>query len=258
MFKPLLGAMLAMSTIASAQAGAPNDLKLIKEFARDYESDGTFKEKTVFGVKVGDEFYTVNATPASDGQEATVDVAPGAPKSPTFYFTLESSDYLKKLASGDFNSLTLMAKAFSSDVTPMDIETQKGFIPTKDFGAKILPLTFHFWTKGSPALIPFNAENTRKTHGTNAGIFYYQPGFRSGWFNIEPGDHVNENEKSRTNPFPSLFIIIKGEVTALIDGKENKFSEGNAMLIPAEVSHQFLNKGTDAAFGFLFMFGEGA
>lgn len=258
MSKPLLGAMLAMSAISSANAAPADDLKLLQEFTADYAIDGTFKEAATFGIKIADDFYTVTAEPAADGAAGKVEVYPGAPAKPTFYYTLDSSDYLKKIASGEFNALTLMAKAFSSDVTPMDIEMQEGFQPPEGFVGKLLPLTFHFWTKGQPAIIPFNAENTRKTHGTNAGIFYYQPGFRSGWFNIEPGDHVNENENSRSNPFPSLFILIKGEVTARIDGKDSQFTEGNAMLVPAGITHEFFNHGTKPAFGFLFMFGDGA
>jgi len=185
-------------------------------------------------------------------------VKKGKPKFPVFYYTFEDGDALTKLNAGGFNALTLMGKAFSSDVTPMDIEFQDGFHPPENFVAQLLPLTFHFWTKGKPEFIEFGADNTRMVHGTNMGVLYYQPGFRSGWFNILPGQHVNEDENSRTNPFPSMFILISGEVTALIDGEELVFREGNAMLAPAGVSHQFINNGDDPAFGFLFMFGDGA
>lgn len=257
-FQPLSGVLLAMSAISGASAATSEDLELLREFTTDYASDVTFKEAATFGIKISDDFYTVKAVPRSGENTAKVDVQPGEPAEPTFYYTLEDSAHLRKLASGEFNALTLMAKAFSTDVTPMDIEMQDGFQPPEDFMGTLLPLTFHFWTKGQPAIIPFGPDNTRKTHGTNAGIFYYQPGFRSGWFNIKPGDHVNEDKNSRSNPFPSMFILVKGEVTARIDGKDSQFGEGNAMLIPAGVSHEFLNLGTGPAFGFLFMFGDGA
>ena len=257
-FQPLSGVLLAMSAFTGAPAAAREDLKLLREFTTDYAEDVTFKNAATFGIRIADDFYTVKAIPGSDRSAAVVSVKPGEPMEPTFYYTLEDSAHLRKLASGEFNALTLMAKAFSSDITPMDIEMQDGFQPPEGFMDTLLPLTFHFWTKGQPAIIPFGPDNTRKTHGTNAGIFYYQPGFRSGWFNIEPGDHVNEDKNSRSNPFPSMFILISGEVTARIDGTDSRFTKGNAMLIPAGVTHEFFNQGAEPAFGFLFMFGEGA
>lgn len=255
-----LAAIVSVMGISLVQATetANSSLAMLSAYAEDYESDATFKEPVTFGVDIGGDFYTIIATPASDAQDASVTVSRGAPATPVFYYTLESADYLGKLYRGEFNPLTLMAKAFSSDVTPMDIETQEGFQPPDDFGSMILPLTFHFWTRGNPELIPFGSDMTQVTHGSNAGIFFYQPGFRSGWFDIRPGDHVNEDERSRDNPFPSMFIMIRGEVTALVGDEEIVFKEGNAMFVPAGVSHQFINDGDAPAFGFLFMFGEGA
>ena len=233
-------------------------LDVLQSFSDDYEMDVTFATNVTFGVSVGEDFYTVVATPKSDEAEAQVTVTRDKPAFPVFYYTFKDREALAKLGDGGFNALTLMGKAFSSDVTPMDIEFQEGFEAPDNFVAQLLPLTFHFWTKGKPEFIEFGADNTRMVHGTNTGILYYQPGFRSGWFNILPGQHVNEDENSRTNPFPSMFILISGEVTALIDGEELVFREGNAMLAPAGVSHQFINNGDDPAFGFLFMFGDGA
>jgi mannose-6-phosphate isomerase-like protein (cupin superfamily) len=134
----------------------------------------------------------------------------------------------------------------------------EGFEPPEDFGEKLLPLIFHFWTKGNPEIVRTTPEATRFVHGTNLGVLYYQPGFRSAWFDIRPGEHVNEDPGSRSNPFPTMVIMVRGEATARIDGVDTPFREGEAMLIPAGVSHEFLNEGGKPAFGFLFMFGEGA
>lgn len=247
-----------MAASAEAQGDGASDLEILESYAEDYERDVTFTEAVTFGVDIGGDFYTVEATPASDASPANVAVRTGAPDEPVFYYTVENSAHLRKVAAGDLNVLTSMAKAFSSDHTPMDIEMQEGFAPSEDFVGKVLPLTFHFWTKGNPELIPFKPDMTRQTHGSNAGVFYYQPGFRSGWFNILPGEHVNEDERSRDNPFPSLMILISGEVTGLIGGEEMTFKAGNAMLVPAGVSHEFINDTSEPALGFLFMFGDGA
>jgi mannose-6-phosphate isomerase-like protein (cupin superfamily) len=251
----------ALALIAAAPASADerlSDLDILKSYAANFERDPSLTEATTFGVEIGDKFYTVDATPAANTTPAQVSVKAGAPKTPTFYFKVESSDYLNKVYRGEVNALTSMAKAFSSDYAPMDIDAMEGFTPAEDFGATVVPFTFHFWTKGLPEIVPFAPEMTRETHGANAGVFYYQPGLRSAWFDIRPGQHVNEDEKSRDNPFPSMLILTRGEVTAIIGGVETTFREGSMMFIPAGVSHEFINNGDKPAFGFLFMFGDGA
>lgn len=255
MFGKSLGLELAAACFAAAGEAAAADpaLSILNAYAADYAQDPTLKEPVSFGVRIGDDFYTVYVAP-----NAPAGARKGAPKSPTFYFKLDSEDYLKKLERGEFAALTLMGKAFESDYAPMDIEVMEGFEPPADFGEKLLPLIFHFWTKGNPEIVRTTPEATRFVHGTNLGVLYYQQGFRSAWFNIRQGEHVNEDPGSRANPFPTMVIMVRGEATARIDGVDTPFREGEAMLIPAGVSHEFLNEGDKPAFGFLFMFGEGA
>lgn len=255
---PAILAALACLAAPAIAKNTPGDLAILESYAADFEKDPSLAEQVIFGVKVGETFYTVEAAPAKDAAPAQVSVRPGAPSTPAFYFEVENSDWLGKLYRGEVNALTSMAKAFETDHTPMDIDAMEGFEPPEDFGDVVIPFTFHFWTKGNPEMVPFSPEMTRRTHGANMGVFYYQPGLRSGWFDVRPGDHVNENEKSRDNPFPSMFILIEGEMTAIIGGVETRFKAGNMIFVPAGVSHEFFNNTGKPAFGFLFMFGEGA
>lgn len=253
-----LSALAAGLTVPAAAGASSGDLAILKSYAADFEKDPSLTAAVTFGVKVGDQFYTVDASPAHDAAPARVTVKNGAPGTPTFYFPIENSAHLAKLDRGEINALTSMAKAFSSDYAPMDIDAMEGFQPADDFVATVLPLTFHFWTRGLPEIVPYGPEMTRQTHGANAGVFYYQPGLRSAWFDIRPGQHVNEDEKSRDNPFPSMLILIEGEVTSIVGGVQSTFNQGTMMFIPAGVSHEFINNGDKPAFGFLFMFGDGA
>ena len=245
-------AVAPMSAMAAPADAASSDMSILSTYAEDYRHDPTFADAVMFGVKIADEFYTVDVTP----EKSTVKL--GEPATPSFYFTIENSEYLQKLDKGEYAALTLMGKAFSTDVTPMDMDVMEGFQPDEDFGETILPFIFHFWTRGTPELVKFSADATRVVHGANLGVFYYQPGLRSGWFDIRPGQHVNEDEDSRTNPFPSMFVLIDGSVEALIGDEAFRFEGGNMMFVPAGVSHQFINRGDAPAFGFLFMFGDGA
>ncbi len=251
-------AALLAAAGAPAAVAAPSNEEILKGFAEDFTQDPYLTGALRLGVEVGDQFYTIDVAPGGEGREARTNVSAGKPSEPVFYFTVENRARLEKLHAGKMNALTMMAAAFSSDVTPLDIEVMEGFEPPENFGEWIIPFIFHFWTKGTPEIVSFADQETRVTHGANVGVFYYQSGLRSAWFDIRPGQHVNEDERSRENPFPSMFFLLKGEVTAIIDNERMTFTEGNMMFIPAGVTHQFVNEGDAAAFGLLFMFGEGA
>lgn len=139
----IIAALACLAAPATAK-DTPSDLAILESYAADFEKDPGLVEPVVFGVKVGKTFYTVEAAPAKDAAPAQVGVRPGAPSTPAFYFTVESSDWLGKLYRGEVNALTSMAKAFETDYAPMDIDVMEGFAPPEDFGDAIIPFTFHF------------------------------------------------------------------------------------------------------------------
>ncbi|MBI1234062.1 MAG: hypothetical protein GC208_06125 [Alphaproteobacteria bacterium] len=247
----LIAAVAALTLSPAALADDVADT--LQRFVADYASDPSVTAEQSFGIRVGEDWYTVTASPGR------ASLREGQPGEPTFYFVTDA-ETLARVEADEINALTGMAKAFSSDFAPMDADVMEGFQPTEDFVGELLGISFHFWTMGQPEAIPFGRGMTRMTHGANAGIFYYQPGFRSGFFHIEPGQYVNEDERSRSNPFPSLFILTEGWAHARINGVEMRVEAGNAYFIPANHSHEFwLPEDADHdAFGFLFMFGDGA
>ena len=242
-------AVIAFSTgLASAQS--TDTASILERYAADYVmNDVTFTGDEEFGVQVNGEMWTVTL----DHEDHSYEVREGDPSSPTFFYTA-TGDILERINRGEISAYTAMAKAFSTDVTPMDIGLMEG----ADFDPAILTHVFHFWTRGFPEVVNYAEQATREVHGGNAGIIYYQPGFRSGFGSISPGQHINEDPRSRTNPFPTLLIVTDGRVTARINGVDSEFSEGQFMIIPADVSHEFLNPYDEDAHFFLFMFGEGA
>jgi mannose-6-phosphate isomerase-like protein (cupin superfamily) len=135
----------------------------------------------------------------------------------------------------------------------------EGFQPDPEFCDFVPRLSFHFWTRGFPEIVRFgDKRHTREIHGGNAVLFYYQTGFRSGWFLIEPGQHVNKDESMQTNPFPSMFVVTRGTMMGRIGGKEIELHEGETIYVGPEVSHEFWNEGSQSAEGIILMFGEGA
>lgn len=255
-FRPVTAALTLSLALTSPTWASGSAKEILQRFVEDYRSDPMLVEST-FGVDIAGERYHVVAR-KREGGGGEVKLHEGFPEGETWYFILDDISVLERLDEKALNAGTAMAKAFSTDKTPMDIAETEGFQPGEGFLNELLKVTFHFWNRGFPELIPFNDQVTRFTHGMDAVIFYYQPGFRSGWFSIKQGYHVNADPKSRTNPFPSLMVFTRGKGTALIGDEEVTVQEGQALFIPPEISHQFFNENEAPLQGVLLMFGEGA
>lgn len=231
--------------------------QLLLRWVLDYAKDPSLRT-VVFGIEVDGRWWTVSTHVPTAKAHGVADLAAAKPPAPTFYFTL-NEETLGKLYRGELNALTAMAKARSSDPAPMDIEVMEGFTPDEDFLQTALSVAFHFWTRDQPERIPYGGEYTRSVHGAQASVFYYQPGFRSAYVQILPGQHANEKPEDQVNPFPSLFIVIDGGTAqARIGGETFDLRGREAILIPPDTAHEFWNHGDLPAEGFLLMFGEGA
>jgi mannose-6-phosphate isomerase-like protein (cupin superfamily) len=248
--------LMAVAGPSAAQEADEGVREILERYAADYEADPSILEVT-FAIEVDGSWWHVVAEPASDEAAPSVQLRNGKPAEPTFYFTLGAST-LERLDRGELNPETAMVKAFSTDPSPMDVEAMEGFEPGEDFLDTMLRTTFHFWTRGLPEIIPFGESHTRFTHGADAVVFYYQPGFRSGWLSLKPGQHGNEDPRMQTNPFPSLFVVTGGKGKARIGGVEVELRAGQAILVPAEVAHEFWNPFDEPMEAVLLMFGEGA
>ena len=125
--------------------------------------------------------------------------------------------------------------------------------------AELLPITFHFWTKGQPEIVPFGElDQARVVHGAYATVFYYEQGLRSGYYRLEKGQHINADETDQVNPFPTLVILIGGAMESRIGGREVLLEGKQAVLVPAGVAHEFWNTAETPAEFIIVMFGEGA
>jgi len=250
--------LASLAVLASQPAVAADDVaSTLQRFASDYALDPTLHQERTFGIRVDGDWWRVHAVPAAAGQPASVSLEAAAPASPTYYFTLDGAT-LGKVDRGELNALTAMGKARESDVAPMDMDVMEGFAPGPGFLTEILDTAFHFWTRGVPERIPFDASRTRTLHGAQATIFFYQPGFRSAWFQIRPGQHVNADPKDQSNPFPTLLVPTHGHAKARIGGVEVSLDAGEALLIPPNTAHEFWNPYDEPADGVLLMFGDGA
>ena len=208
------------------------------------------QEALVDALGVDDDEVTLEATLTGDLEAESIDFL-------DIVFRLEKSFDIK-IERGELNALTAMARTHGGETAPMDIGVTPGYEPGPDFGARFVPLSFHFWTRGLPERVPFHGGLSRVVHGANAVAFYYQKGFRSAWYQVTKSQHINQDPQDQTNPFPSMFIMLRGKAQAKIGGNEVTFSANEMMFVPAGVTHEFWNPHDEPAEMILLMFGEGA
>ncbi|MEM6723341.1 MAG: cupin domain-containing protein, partial [Bacteroidota bacterium] len=137
-------------------------------------------------------------------------------------------------------------------------ENMEGYSPTQVQDDQVNPFSFHFWTRGFPETIPFGAGMTRRAHGSNFVVFYYEKGIRTAWYRILPGERVRDDAREQAAPFPMMGVTIKGTVEGEVDGQRITVPEGNTVFIPANVAHKWWNDSDEEVQVILIMFGKGA
>lgn len=167
-------------------------------------------------------------------------------------------EMLRRLDRGELSAMTALGRASWSDRTPLDVELPEGFLFTAERQAVLLPFVFHFWNREWPEVVRFGEGTTRLVHGGNAAIFYYDRELRSGFYQVEPGQHINREADQQTNPFPSLFIMIRGQVEARLGGIERRLHEGEAVLVPPGMTHEFWAGPEQYGEFIMVAFGDGA
>lgn len=233
---------------------------IIRSFVDDYRYDRHAANARIVGIDVPEVNgkWTITITGKEiEPKKWEVFMTEGLPKEPTYVYRAEAN-ILKAINDGKINALTAQVKAFSSDYAPLDDYEMEGFKPTEEDNGKMNAFSFHFWTKGFPEVIPFRPDSTRKVHGGNASIFYYEKGLRSGWLRLEPGDRVREDAREQAMPFPMMGVVIKGTSKGIVDGEPVTVSEGNTVFIPANVHHKWWNESEEPCELILIMFGKGA
>ncbi|MBW1296659.1 cupin domain-containing protein [Aquimarina litoralis] len=257
----LLAAEKSFSTVASLQFSntSYNEAELmLRSFVDDYTKDRYASDSRIVGIEVPNYgSWNVEITGKKNAEKWEVILQKGLPKLPTYVYTIEF-ETLKAIYEGTINALTAQGKAFAGDYTPMSVREMDGFTPSEIDDSNLNAFSFHFWTKGFPEIIPFKESTTRKAHGSNFTIFYYEKGLRTAWYRILPGERVRDDAREQAAPFPMLGVTIKGTIEGEVDGKRITVSEGNTVFIPANVNHKWWNEKDEAVEVILIMFGKGA
>jgi mannose-6-phosphate isomerase-like protein (cupin superfamily) len=264
-FKCIFGTFLCLVGFllyASAAAGYPPQQEIesiLNVFIDDYAKNDKLPESPItFGILITgphEEKWTISIDKKGPQK---VELKKGFPDQPTFYLVTDFMS-LKKIYDGKLNALTAAGRERMSDKTPLDIGFMEGFQPSIDFiYGTMMPLGFHFFNRGKPEVIPFGEKFSRFVHGGNTVIFYYQQGLRIGWYQVKKGMKINEDPQLATNPFPTLFIMTKGEGMGRLGENTMPLKEGMAIYVPAGMVHQYWTESDSGLEFVIIMFGEGA
>lgn len=148
-------------------------------------------------------------------------------------------DFLRRLDRGEMSALTAMGQARGSDTIPLRPEFGPEFDKLPDSSLLFRRLCFHFWTREWPEIVLFNESAAREVHGGNAAVLVYDREFRSAWYQLKPGMHINAEYKDQTNTFPQLVIVTRGRFSARLGGKKMVLSQGQAVMVPPGMAHEF-------------------
>jgi len=226
-----------------------NGVKVILEgFTKSYVKKTKEPSDFSFGFKVDNNWYYIFIQ--KDGEFEVIKEEPPKDK---LYFTTDS-ETLKKIYNGKMAIMTAMGRARWDDPTPLDIKN------LEDFPQDINPYAFVFkyFTIGQPEKIKLKNEYARIIHGGYAIPIVYDEGLRTGWYRIEEGMIINEEESQQTNPFPTLIIAIEGTGTAKIGDKEYTLEKGDAYHISSNIPHMFWTNDKNGFEFIIIMYGENA
>lgn len=189
--------------------------------------------------------------------EGKAELLKGIPDKYTFGYETDI-ETLRKLDRQEINSHTAIGAEKSGDPIPLGQKFPNDLKWTWEFETFYRRFHFHFWNREFPEVIRFGKGTTRRLHGADSTLFYYEPGIRSGWFKLEPNSHVNPNPDDQTNPFSSMFIITRGSVNSKLGGVKRVLREGEAVFVPKGMTHEFWTDKNQYAEGVLLMFGDGS
>lgn len=260
-FMAVIGGALAQDMTRPPLAGLHNEQDSARRILERYAEAWRGKQEmelrgaTVLAFWVegdGGGEYHITLSPDGPGR-----LDEGTPDDYDFGFETDI-ETLRRLDRGEWNALTAMGQARGPDPIPLIPKMPEGFEWTPEERAYVLPLLFHFWNREWPERVLFGEGTTREVHGANAAVLYYTEGLRSAWYQVKAGMHVNADPSDQTNEFDTLVIVTRGALMSRLGAVERLLSEGEAVFIPAGMTHEFWAEEGQYGEVVIVMFGEGA
>ncbi len=235
-----------------ALGGRPTPI-ILESYAKAWRGKSEFElsSPTILGIWIDGDGYTVEIT--NDGGTFSI----GPPSDFDWGFETDR-ETLVKLDNRSVNALTAMGQARASDSIPLILRLPDDFSAEDDIRHYFIPLTRHFWNREWPETIHFGEGTTRDIHGANATVLVYSEGLRTAWYQLKPGMHINADITDQVNDFDTAIIVTKGRFSGRLNGIERIFQEGETVLVPEGMTHEFYASDEEYGEFLILMWGENA
>ncbi len=258
--------LAACSAPAPQEEAGPNDLaalgsvdadrssaQILGDYAKAWRGNEEFtlKQPTVLGFWIDDEAFSIRL------DETGGTLTKGAPATFEWGFETDRAT-LQKLDAGTLNAMTAMGQARADDPIPLRPKLPENFPGGAEIKNYYVPLMLHFWNREWPETVPFGEGVTRRVHGANVAVLVYDEGLRSAWYQLKPGMHINADPKDQINDFKTAIIVTRGAFRGRLNGVFREFREGETVLIPEGMTHEFFAEGDEYGEFIILMWGEGA
>ncbi len=253
----MIACLAAMAVLAgtvgddSADPG-PSVGEILREFAAAYSEVAPTHVAFVVGIEIspaGDSWYV------SVAGDSAVDLNSGVHDAPAMIVTM-SQETLRRIHRGAMTAFTAAAKASDADTAPLEVEFRPPAEKLADPKGTLLGFIRQFFVRSRPERILLGDEYSRVLHGAHAIPLYYASGFRSAWYKIEDGQHLNE--PGDTNPFPQAFVVVSGRGRAKIGDATVDVRGGESYYIPPGSDHVLWPTPGGSLVVIWFAWGEGA
>lgn len=243
-------------TLSKSPAGNQSERpasSILESFATAWRGDQEFAldRPITLGFWIDGEGYTIDLSDEGGAYAA------GEPNHYDWGFKTDLGT-LQRLDSGSINALTAMGQARGSDPSPLELRLPDDFSETDKIRGFYIPLTLHFWNREWPETIRFGDGLTRGVHGANTTVLIYDQGLRTAWYQLKSGMHINAEPADQINDFETAIVVTRGRFGGKIDGVERVFHEGETVLIPAGISHEFYADDGEYGEFIILMWGDNA
>ena len=211
----------------------------------------SLKQPTVFGFWIDGAAYSI----ALSNSGASLSVGEPSDFDWGFETDLET---LIELDSGRLNALTAMGQARADDPIPLQPKLPDDFSDQSIIRGYYIPLMLHFWNREWPESVPFGDGATRLVHGANTSVLVYDEGLRTAWYQLKPGMHINADPNDQVNDFNTAIIVTRGTFHGKLDGQARTFEEGETVLVPEGMTHEFFAQENDYGEFIIVMWGDNA
>ena len=260
--------LLVSLSVVSAQYQDTEEI--LQSFVDSYKTD-PMAHTVVFGIRIGDdEWWHVESTRVQKGylvgkkQQYTfhdygphqVNLFPGKPKTPTWYFHFANKETLDNINDKTWTASTASAKSFGTDVVALNIRDMEGFKSGIKEDAIAYEVMEHFWKKDRVEITRFSRDGSLPTHGAEHVGLYTMKDKRIGWFSIGPEQAANAERGLDKGQVPNLFIVTKGKGRADFGDGEVEIEAGMSIFIGPYVKHIIYNPYDTPLEGIVVLFGD--